>query len=180
MGENDPHVAGLDGDAAGRGGALGGAQMEEDGAAAALAPGPDIVVENDDDIVEMVEAPEFLVGSGIGQANGPVVVAVAGLVAPAIAAGEGGHGKGRRRRQGTVAAEQHPAQAPEAQWCAAIVLAFPGGDAASAKEAGENEAARLQTAIAARRRDRANVKSCDDFPHGELSCEGPCEAAWSN
>lgn len=180
MGENDPHVAGLDGDAAGRGGALGGAQMEEDGAAAALAPGPDIVVENDDDIVEMVDAPEFLVGGGIGQANGPVVVAVAGLVAPAVAAGEGGHGKGRRRRQGTVAAEQHPAQAPEAQWCAAIALAFPGGDAASAKEAGKNEAARLQTAMAARRRDRANVKSCDDFPHGELSCEGPCGAAWSN
>lgn len=154
--------------------------MEEDGAAAAPPPGRGVVVEDDDDIVEMIGAPKLLMGGGIGQAHGPVVVAVVGRIAPAVMAGDGLERKCGQGRRDAVAPEENAAEAPPAAGCGAIALALAGCRAAAAEKAGKNQTADLENAAPAARRDRANVKSCDDFPHGELSCEGPCGEAWSN
>ena len=178
MRENDPHVGGSDGDATRRGIAFGRAQVKEDGAAAALPPRPLIVIEQDNDVIEMVVAPKLLMGDRIGQAHGPVVVAVADLIAPAVATADPDEGKRRLRRLRAVAAEEHAAQAQVAQRRGAIALALLGGNPAPPEEAGKDQSAHRQPAMPAGRRDRANVKSCDDFPHGELSCEGSCRPAW--
>jgi len=154
--------------------------MEEDSTAAAPPPGPRIVVEDDDDIVEMIGAPKLLMGGGIGKAHGPVVVAVQGRIAPAVVAGDHLEGKRRCGWCYAVATEENPAKAPQAPGCGAIALALVGLRAASAEKTGKCEAARLEKAQPGSRRDRVNVQSCDDFPHGELFCEGPCGHAWSN
>ena len=67
--------------------------VEEDGAAGAAFCRSKIVVDDDDDIVEPVGAPEALVACRSREADRLVVGAVGGIVAPAGVAMDGGDGQ---------------------------------------------------------------------------------------
>lgn len=59
-------------------------KVKEKRAAAPDGSGPDIEIQNADDIVEVVLAPEIFATGGRGQPHRPVVVSRAGVVAPPV------------------------------------------------------------------------------------------------
>jgi hypothetical protein len=103
--------------------------MHEDGAAGAPHARHPVVVQHDDDVVKAVRAPQTLGAGGIGMANQAIVVAVAGGIAPAVAAADRAHGQARRWAPDTIRAVQHAKHAPAADRRRAV--AFPLARAAS-------------------------------------------------
>jgi len=75
-----PHHAARHGHATFRRRQPGAGEMQEDGAAAAASPRPDVPVEHQADIVEVVVAPHPLMTGAIGQPDRSVVVAVVGYL----------------------------------------------------------------------------------------------------
>lgn len=59
-------------------------EVHEDGAAGAFFARPCVVVEDDDEVVDVVVAPEMFGACRIGVDDRSVVVAVCGIVAPAV------------------------------------------------------------------------------------------------
>ncbi len=121
--------------------------MEEDGAAGAGARPGEIVVEDDEDVVEAVVAPQALVARRIREADRAVVAAVGRVVAPAEVRAERGGGEARRRPGDPVGAIVNGNEAETADGGGAVAFALGAGGAGpaegarGAKRAGDDEAA---------------------------------------
>ncbi len=103
--------------------------MKKYGAATAMNPGALVVGEDDHHIIETVGPAHGLVARRVGQAHRPVVVAVAGLVAPAIELGYRPLWEPRSRWQSPVAPVHDSQEPPPADGGSAV--AFPFQKAAS-------------------------------------------------
>ena len=101
--------------------------MEEDGAAFAGRYGRVVVTQDNDDIVEMIFAPEVFGAGGSGVANVAVVVRVCWIVAPTVVGIERVNGEGERREGEAVGPIIDFAQRPAACGGCAIAFLFGGG-----------------------------------------------------
>ena len=115
--------------------------MHEDGAAGAADARLGIVAQHNDDVVEAVRAPEMLGAGGIGMLDWPVVVAVSGRVAPAIAGPDLPQGQAGGWAPDAVGAIEHPQQLPAPDGSRPVSLALRRPPAAAAERAGKGAAA---------------------------------------
>ncbi len=147
------------GDAAGGRGEARPRHMNEHGAAAAGDPGPRVVVDLDDEVVERIAAGQAVAGGAGQEADRPVVAAVGRVLAPAV----GGVDRANRQQGGrpwrAVAAPPQADRPEPARGRAAVPFPLVGLDAAAAERHGNPLGTRRKPAAAAVARPRPDVDS---------------------
>ena len=113
--------------------------MHEHGAAASGDPRAGVVIQFDDEIVEMVGALEPVAGLLRLEPDRLIVMAVTGILAPAVGAPDAAHRQLRPWPRNTVGAPPHPPQPEGAARRAAVALALIGPDTAPAERDREGE-----------------------------------------
>lgn len=145
-------------------------EVKENGASPALDAGPLIVAGFHHNIIEMIGTFQVLVGRGIGQVYPPVVVSVAHPLAPAPAAADRQKRDFRQGPKNMVIPVIHLTQLPDPDGTGAVALPLEAFPAGSSQGAAHRKGATGENPPGCTRADRANVKICDCFPHGLLSC----------
>jgi len=82
------------------------------------------VAEDDNQVIEVVVAPEPLGARRIGVPHTPVVIAVARIVAPTVTDVERGYRQPRARSQEPIAAIEHAPQGETANWRRPVAFAL--------------------------------------------------------
>ena len=108
-------------------------KMHEDGAAPPLHARAVVVTENENQIVEIVVAGQAVGARSRRQFDEPVVVAVGGILAPAIVGPDGAQRKYRPRPRHTIGAIEHLANGKAAERCGAVAFPLQRLDAAPAE-----------------------------------------------
>src|SRR4051794_8702126 len=103
--------------------------MDEDGAAASLNAGPRVVVEFDDEIIRVVGAGQPIRIAGGRELDGPIVMAVGGILAPGIVLFDTPRRQQRRRSRVALGAPPQPLKPERAARRAAVAFALVGLDA---------------------------------------------------
>jgi hypothetical protein len=87
-------------------------------------------------VIDGIGAPEFFMPPGIGQANRPIIGAVARIVAPAVIRADRLDRAGSARRRNTIGPIQHPPQRQNTRRCREIALHLQAADASPAETSG--------------------------------------------
>ncbi len=175
--QNFSHVFESDGDAARRRPGAGTGQMKEYGTARALNARTLILGEDDDDVIQSIVTGDGFVASSIGQPDRAIVVAVARGIAPAIRRPDRVPRQGRSRNHNAITPVKNPPECEAANGCCTVAFPLAIGHSGTAKKTGHTEGSGRQKAADGSRADRANVKACEHFPHGELSCAAAFKTA---
>ncbi len=130
--------------------------MQEDRAAAEPAAGPFIVVERDENVIEMIVAPQSFMTRGIGKADFAVIVAIGRIVTPADLPGDLAP-RQRTEEPADWSAGEYLAKAPGSARRGAVTLPFQESCARASQDAGQDEISGDDDAPAARWRNRADV-----------------------
>lgn len=117
-------IAAIEGNAPCGRGQPGVGHVHEDRAAVSAYAGALVMAEDDDQIVEMIVSPEDLGTRRIGMADGPIVVAVAGIVAPAIARPDRANRERRSRACSAIGTVKNGADGPSPDGRGAVTFAF--------------------------------------------------------
>src|SRR5947209_17083262 len=136
--------------------------MDEHGTAAAGDAGPRIVIELDDQVVEVVLAPQPVPGRGGRHPNGAVVVAVGRVFAPCVVRRDGPHRQPRWRARAAVGTKPNALEAEAAARRAAVTFALVGQNAAAPERHRQGQRPGLAPAAAtiSRRRTRVQPPDC--------------------
>src|SRR5262249_23669760 len=107
--------------------------MQKHGAAPAGNPGPGVVVDLDQEVVEPILAPEPVAWL-IGRAPEWLIVpAAAGVFAPGHAGGDAGRGQQGCRFRATIGAPPQPPQTELAPWRGAVTFTLVGANPGAAQ-----------------------------------------------
>lgn len=148
--EEAEDIAAPEGDAAGGRSETRAREVEENRTAAVPAPGAGVVGEDDDDVVEVVRAPQVLGAGWVGVAHRTVVVRVTWGVAPAVA---------RRKRtdletgpwpRNPAGPVEDPEELERPAWGCSVALALEAPDPAPAKRTGHDERTEKKPPLRAR------------------------------
>lgn len=113
--------------------------MQEDSAAAMATTRPCVVIEHNDDVVNMIGAPQVFRTRWIGQAYEAIVVAIERCVAPTIAKSNSGCRQRRLRPRLAIGPVQHADRTPGSDWCRTIAFAFYRSAAAATDSARQTQ-----------------------------------------
>jgi len=146
--------------------------VHEHGAAASGDPRPGVVIQFDDKIVEMIGALEPVARLLRLKPDRLIVMAVAGVLAPAVVAPNATHRQLRPWPRHAVGAPPHPPQPEGAARRAAVALALVGPDAAAAEGDRKGKRSDQQPAAGALARLCTHKDSIErNFAHG---LQGAC------
>lgn len=137
----------LDGNAAFRRAVIRPGKVKEDGAAAAMGARAHIVVEHDQQVIEVVVAPQPFVRGAVGPADRPVVIGVERRVTPAIIRCDRPDRQQRLRSGNAVGAIADFERPQLTGRCGAVTLALHPADPGAAERARQHEAAGDQMAV---------------------------------
>lgn len=144
--DDAPQMMKRQGDASRRRSQAGPGDMQEDGAARARNRRVVVMAQFHQQIVQQVRPLHPFRAGGYRQGDGPIVVGMARIVAPAIAKPQGKGPQPARRRPQPSGAIAQPAHRPASRRGGAVALAFGCPGAAAPQRAGQVQAPSAQTA----------------------------------
>lgn len=121
--------------------------MQKDGAAKLLAARPQIMAEDDDDVIEMIFPPHNLVARCEGQSYGPVIGWAHRIIAPAHERVERPHRDPRPRTRPAIRPVEAKEQRPGPRGCRAIAFPLGSTNTRCTDRAGNVQAANPQQAL---------------------------------
>lgn len=161
MRQQPPHVAKTDGNAPFCRRVAGSGNVKEDrGATSALAT-PEIPVENEADIVELVGTLELFMARAERRSHGPIIVRVAHRVTPEHVGSRSAHGKRRWRHRSSIAAPITKQERHDGDRSCAIALALAACPATAPQSGAKGQRARLKDSLALIAGPRPNQKPID-------------------
>jgi hypothetical protein len=120
--------------------------MQEHGTAAAGGAGTRVVVDLDDEVIEMVVAPEPVAARIAGAPDRLILMPVGRVLAPGVGWRDGANGQVRARPHVAVGAPPQPARVEGAARGAAVAFALVGEDAAAPERDRDGPAVQRQPA----------------------------------